>query len=49
MNTTKLVGSTLYELHSTSKKFNLIFNNLSSHLSDSIRCYAPYLKSLDKK
>ena len=49
MNTTKLVGATLYELYATSKELNSIFDNLSSHLSDSIRCYAPYLKSLDKK
>jgi len=49
MNTTKLVGSTLYDLYSTSKEINSIFDKLSSHLSDSIRCYAPYLKSLDEK
>jgi len=49
MNTTKLVGSTLYDLYSTNKEINSIFDKLSSHLSDSIRCYAPYLKSLDKK
>ncbi|UII77842.1 DNA alkylation repair protein [Flagellimonas sp. HMM57] len=46
MNTIKLVGSMLYELYSDDKAFNLIFDKLSSHLSDSIRCYAPYLKSL---
>ncbi|MGY5351447.1 DNA alkylation repair protein [Wenyingzhuangia sp. IMCC45533] len=49
MNTTKLVGSMLYELYSTSKELSSIFDNLSTHPSDSIRCYAPYLKSLDKK
>ena len=49
MNTIKLVGSTLYELYSTDKEFNSIFDKLSSHLSDSVRCYAPYLKSLDEK
>jgi len=48
MNTTKLVGSMLYELYSTDKKMSSIFTKLSTHLSDSIRCYAPYLKSLDK-
>ncbi len=48
MNTIKLVGSKLYELYSEDKSFNSIFNNLSSHLSDSIRCYAPYLKSLNQ-
>ena len=49
LNTTKLVGSTLYELYSNTKEINTIFEKLSSHLSDSIRCYAPYLKSLDEK
>lgn len=49
MSTTKLVGSTLYEFYSTSKELNSIFNKLSSHLSDTIRCYSPYLKSLNVK
>lgn len=49
MNTTKLVGSLIYELYSDSKEFNSIFDKLSNHLSDSIRCYAPYLKSLDER
>ena len=48
MNTIKLVGSTLYELYSDNKKFDSIFDKLSSHLSDSIRCYAPYFKSLNQ-
>lgn len=48
MNTTKLVGSTLYESYSKDKTLNSIFDNLSTHLSDSIRCYAPYLKSLNE-
>lgn len=49
MNTIKLVGLTIYELYSEDQALNSIFNKLSSHLSDSIRCYAPYLKSLDKR
>lgn len=49
MNTIKLVGSTLYDLYSKNEVLNSIFNNLSFHLSDSIRCYAPYLKSLDTR
>lgn len=49
MNTIKLVGSTLYDLYSKNEALNSIFNNLSFHLSDSIRCYAPYLKSLDTR
>lgn len=48
MNSIKLIGSTLYELYSDDKS-NSIFDELNSHLSDSIRCYAPYLKSLDQK
>ncbi len=48
MNTIKLVGSILYELYSDNKVFNSIFDKLSSHLSDSIRCFAPYLKSLNE-
>ncbi|GGD10883.1 DNA alkylation repair protein [Hyunsoonleella pacifica] len=49
MNTTRLVGSALYDFYSSSKEINSIFDKLSSHISDSIRCYAPYLKSLDEK
>ena len=49
MSTIKLVGLTLYELYSTSKEYNSIFDKLSAHPSDSIRCYSPYLKSLDTK
>ncbi|MEM8887339.1 MAG: DNA alkylation repair protein [Bacteroidota bacterium] len=48
MNTTKLVGSKLYELYSDHKNFDQILNNLGSHLSDSIRCYAPYLIGLNE-
>ncbi|WP_316930846.1 DNA alkylation repair protein [Crocinitomix catalasitica] len=48
LNTIKLVGSVLYELYSDDKLFDSIFDKLSSHLSDSIRCYAPYLKSLNQ-
>lgn len=49
MSTTKLVGSLLYELYAKSKELDSIFAKLSSHLSDTIRCYSPYLKSLDVK
>ena len=48
MNTIKLVGSTLYELYSDDKEFDTLFEKLSSHLSDSIRCYAPYLIGLNE-
>lgn len=49
MNTTKLVGSTLYQLYSETEDFDSIFHKLSSHIADSIRCYAPYLISLNRK
>lgn len=49
MNTIKLVGSTLYELYLDDNTFHSIFEKLSAHLSDSIRCYAPYFRSLDNK
>ncbi|WP_109829869.1 DNA alkylation repair protein [Reichenbachiella versicolor] len=49
MNTTKLVGSSLYELYSKTEDLEEIFNKLSSHTSDSIRCYAPYLIGLNEK
>lgn len=48
MNTIKLVGTTLYELYPNDKISDAMFDNLSSHVSDSIRCYAPYLTSLNK-
>lgn len=48
MNTTKLIGSILYQLYSKTKNLNQILNKLSSHLSDSIRCYAPYLIGLNE-
>lgn len=49
MNTTKLVGSTLYELYSKTENLEEILDKLSTHSSDSIRCYAPYLIGLNKK
>ncbi len=49
MNTTKLVGSTIYELYSGSDNLNDILHRLSAHSSDSIRCYAPYLIGLNER
>ena len=43
MAVTKLVGSTLYEMHSGTKNLESLFSKLSAHPSDSVRCYAPYL------
>ncbi len=48
MNTTKLVGSTLYQMYAETSDLDDILVKLSSHLSDSIRCYAPYLIGLDE-
>lgn len=49
MNTTKKVGSTLYELYFKTECLEAILDKLSNHSSDSIRCYAPYLIGLDEK
>ncbi len=47
MNTIRLVGLSLFN-HYTDKTGHIsIFEKLSSHSSDSIRCYAPYLVSPD--
>ena len=43
MNTTKLVGTTLYQLYANAEDYSKCLHQLSNHLSDSIRCYAPYL------
>ncbi len=48
MHTTKLIGSTLHQLYSKTKNLNEVLDKLSSHLSDTIRCYAPYLIGLDE-
>ena len=49
MNTTKLIGSTVYELYSKTSRFDQILDKMSGHISDSIRCYAPYLIGLNEK
>ena len=48
MNTIKVVGATLFESFPNDKKRQTIINKLSNHPSDSIRCYAPYLISLNE-
>ena len=47
MNTTKLIGSTIFQLYSKTKNLDEILDRLSAHMSDSVRCYAPYLIGLD--
>lgn len=49
MNTIKMVGETLYRQIKGTDEFLAIFENLKAHESDSIRCYAPYLISLDNE
>ena len=49
MNSVKLTGNLLYEKLSDEKEYQIIFKNLSSHKSDSIRCYAPYLIALNSR
>ena len=48
MNTTKLVGAKLYQLYTNANALDKLFDQLSSHPSDSIRCYSPYLISLNE-
>jgi len=47
MNSVKLIGSLLFENFRDTKIYLSILKNLSTHISDSIRCYAPYLISLN--
>jgi len=49
MNTTKLIGAQLYERYSKTDQLNRILEQLSSHSSDSIRCYAPFLIGLNAR
>lgn len=49
MNTTKLVGSIIYQEYKGSKLFDELTNKIATHQADSIRCYAPYLISLNEK
>lgn len=46
MNSTKLIGTTLYEYYSKEKTWSKVFDHLRRHVSDSIRCYSPYLIGL---
>lgn len=47
MNVIKLIGASLYEIYSGKDNYHTILQNLSNNFSDSIRCYAPYLISLN--
>ncbi|WP_046744780.1 DNA alkylation repair protein [Kordia zhangzhouensis] len=48
MNTIKVVGESLYTQLGDNDLISAIFENLKKHLSDTIRCYAPYLISLNR-
>ena len=49
MNSVKLTGSSLFENLLNKNERQKIFEKLSSHKSDSIRCYAPYLIALNSE
>ena len=46
MNTIKLIGALLYEKYANTDLYEPLFKQLSTHLSDSVRCYACYLVAL---
>lgn len=48
MSTIKLIGASLHEVYSGKSDYYSLFKDLSNHVSDSMRCYAPYLISLNK-
>ncbi|WP_372473418.1 DNA alkylation repair protein [Capnocytophaga sp. ARDL2] len=47
MNTIKLIGAFLYEKYAQSTDYLAVFEKLSTHLSDSVRCYATYFMALN--
>ena len=46
MNTIKLIGALLYEKYANTDLYEPLFKQISTHLSDSVRCYACYLLAL---
>ena len=46
MNTIRLIGALLYKKYANTNLFEPLFEQLSTHLSDSVRCYACYLVAL---
>jgi len=46
MNTIRLIGALLYEKYANTDLYEPLFKQLSTHLSDSVRCYACYLVAL---
>ncbi|MEL6536873.1 MAG: DNA alkylation repair protein [Bacteroidota bacterium] len=49
MNSTKVVGSALHNLYPTQEAYQDIFEKLSAHAADALRCYAPYLIAQDSR
>lgn len=49
MNTIKLVGAGLYQHYINRQDYTPLLDTLGTHLADSIRCYAPYLISLNEQ
>lgn len=47
MNAIKLIGSALYNAYKNSNDYEFILKNIITHVSDSIRCYSPYLIALN--
>ncbi|MEO0789115.1 MAG: DNA alkylation repair protein [Bacteroidota bacterium] len=47
MSATKTVGHMLYDLNQGKASLYDVFDRLSAHQSDAIRCYSPYLIALD--
>lgn len=47
MTNTKLIGSSLFVTYNQAYEYPEIVEKLSTHPSDAIRCYAPYLIALD--
>lgn len=48
MNAIKLIGASLHEFYTGKSDYHIILESFSKHVSDSIRCYAPYLISLNE-
>ena len=46
MNTIRLIGALLYKKYANTNLYEPLFEQLSNHLSDSVRCYACYLVAL---
>ena len=49
MNTIRLVGASLYEYFQGKHELHAVRQALTNHVSDSIRCYAPFLTGLDQQ